>query len=1545
MQNVKHKTKNLLPILFMVCVALTLMSTTALAAPGDYNTGDIAVINDIIDNNNLSWTKASPADGSYAPSDWVGVIWSSDATNKRIAELYIRSSNLEGDLDVSGLSALKQLECGRNDLTSLDVSSLDNLKVLYCDVNNLTSLDVSDLTALEILGCFNNNLTSLNVSGLSALEYLACSSNNLTSLNVSGLSALWYLDVHNNFMANENAVINVTDATAFVGWDTGDYFYFSPQYLGIGQTLDLGEGYSIIVQQIDISGNKAYLQFLYNGQVIDSGIVNTNINVANIFGVGQTIDFDNYSIIVQQVDSSGNKAYIQFLYNGQVIDSCIVNTNAYLSIGQTLDLGEGYSIIVQQVDASGKKAYIQFLYNGQVIDSGLFSTNVAMQDGKVWEVTMDLPDGTEVQVLRVHLVNIQSDRVGIQDIFIDYKNIIHAEKMGQFVFNDKYILGAGQTLDLGGGYLITVQQINADGQAYVQFLYNGQVVDSGIAHENINISKILGVGQTLNFGENYSIIVQQVDESDNKVYIEVLFDGQVVGSGIVNTNVALGVDEMLDLGGDYSISVRLISLSGTTAIIQLLYDGQSIIVGDETINHSVVDSNTAILDGKTWEVTLGLPDGTEAQVLRVNFNYIQSDRVEIQGIWLADYKNAIDAEKTGKLIFDNSNNRYILGAGQTLDLGEGYSITVQQINADGTKAYIQFLYNGQVLDSGIVNTNINLANILGLGEMLDFGNYSIIVQQVDESGNKVYIEVLYDDQVIDSCIVNTNVALGLGQALDFGEGYSIIIQQIDASGKKAYIQFLHNGQLIDACIISRNAAIQNSNPWEVTMDLPDGTEVQVLRVRFNNIQSDRVEIQGIWLMDYKNVNHVEKMGKLVFGDSDDRYILGAGQTLDLGEGYLITVQQINRDKAYIQFLYNDQVIDSGIVRTDINVSNILGLGQTLGFENYSIIVQQIDSSGNRVYIEILYDGQVINSCIVNTNVALGLDQALDFGEGYSIIVQQIDVSGKKAYIQFLHNGQLIDACIVSRDAAIQDGKTWETKNFFDGTEAQVLRVHFNRIQLDRVEIQGIWFADDYISSGIYNADDIAVINAIIDNNNLSWTKASPAGSYVPADWTGVTWSSDAADKRIVELNISNSSLDGALDVTGLTALEYLDASSGTYKDSMPGNNLTSLNVSGLNALSYLNCGYNNLISLDVSGCNALVTLYCFDNNLTSLDVSDCTALEKLVCDVNNLTSLDLSGLNALEHLSCNTNNLTSLDVSDLNALEHLSCNFNNLTSLNVSGCTALEYLSCDKNNLTSLDVSGLFALEVLNCNLNNLTSLNIAGCTALKSLSSSSNDLTSLNVSGCTALSYLNVRYNFMENENAVTNVTDAATFVAWGTDNFYFSPQKSKTSGGSTVTITFDPAPTSDPSQESGGGSTVTITFGPDPTSDPSPEIALPIINNIPLLLELDRTAATLKAGETIQFITATTLEDDANKNLTWSSSDPSVVSVDANGKVTAHKDGTATITATNNDDGSTASSAVTVAGSLEGENNSTPGFFIMTKIRGLIRGISDIFSGIMGE
>ena len=76
-----------------------------------------------------------------------------------------------------------------------------------------------------------------------------------------------------------------------------------------------------------------------------------------------------------------------------------------------------------------------------------------------------------------------------------------------------------------------------------------------------------------------------------------------------------------------------------------------------------------------------------------------------------------------------------------------------------------------------------------------------------------------------------------------------------------------------------------------------------------------------------------------------------------------------------------------------------------------------------------------------------------------------------------------------------------------------------------------------------------------------------------------------------------------------------------------------------------------------------------------------------------------------------------------------------------------------------------------------------------------------------------------------------------------------------------------------------------------------------------LNKTTLTLTEGGS-ETLTATVLPDNvANKNVTWASSDPSVATVD-DGKVTAVKAGTATISVTTADGAMTATCIVTVLG-----------------------------------
>ena len=70
--------------------------------PGSFNPGDIAVVNAMIDNNGLKWTKAIPADGSFIPNDWREITWTwlEDNTNLRIKFFFpgVNWIELTGDL-------------------------------------------------------------------------------------------------------------------------------------------------------------------------------------------------------------------------------------------------------------------------------------------------------------------------------------------------------------------------------------------------------------------------------------------------------------------------------------------------------------------------------------------------------------------------------------------------------------------------------------------------------------------------------------------------------------------------------------------------------------------------------------------------------------------------------------------------------------------------------------------------------------------------------------------------------------------------------------------------------------------------------------------------------------------------------------------------------------------------------------------------------------------------------------------------------------------------------------------------------------------------------------------------------------------------------------------------------------------------------------------------------------------------------------------------------------------------------------------------------
>jgi len=114
------------------------------------------------------------------------------------------SSNSIGNLDVSSNTALINLSCQSNGLDTIDVSNNTDLVFFYCNNNNLENLDVSNNTDMTRLYCYSNALSTLDVTNNTNLIRLWCHTNSLTSLDLSNANALDRFYCYSNSLTSLN---------------------------------------------------------------------------------------------------------------------------------------------------------------------------------------------------------------------------------------------------------------------------------------------------------------------------------------------------------------------------------------------------------------------------------------------------------------------------------------------------------------------------------------------------------------------------------------------------------------------------------------------------------------------------------------------------------------------------------------------------------------------------------------------------------------------------------------------------------------------------------------------------------------------------------------------------------------------------------------------------------------------------------------------------------------------------------------------------------------------------------------------------------------------------------------------------------------------------------------------------------------------------------------------------------------------------------------------------------------------------------------------
>ena len=349
-----------------------------------------------------------------------------------------------------------------------------------------------------------------------------------------------------------------------------------------------------------------------------------------------------------------------------------------LKTGATLELGEGYSLIVDQIDVDGNKAYVKFMKDGKELNSSIITADAS--DGGDWFFDLKVLNNDKTQVLRVHVKSVfqgtQDSLVEIEGLWlIDYLNAFEVKS------DDKY--GKFEDASIG----------NKDLTFYAKEV-------SISADADVDLGRGIYLKSEEDFG-NFTDGTPDDADKDKFYLLKVYTDA---GEYEVRSNV-LNYHTQLTGGVDTG-------LFNYTNFAAFFYD----IDADVFTETMILKTET---DTKTVKETSGLVYETKPKLIGYDYNKTTwvGAHYYIMGFFGEKYvplnkiANTVNgnttlakSEKMAKLVID-SGDKYTLKTGATLELGEGYTLVVDQIDVDGNKAYIKFMKDGKELNSSIVTTD------------------------------------------------------------------------------------------------------------------------------------------------------------------------------------------------------------------------------------------------------------------------------------------------------------------------------------------------------------------------------------------------------------------------------------------------------------------------------------------------------------------------------------------------------------------------------------------------------------------------------------------------------------------------------------------------------------------------------------------------------------------------------------------------------------------------------------------------------------------------
>lgn len=552
----------------------------------------------------------------------------------------------------------------------------------------------------------------------------------------------------------------------------------------------------------------------------------------------------------------------------------------------------------------------------------------------------------------------------------------------------------------------------------------------------------------LELREGYELAIQSMDIDGNKVYVELREDGLGVESAIIRPGTPINDEgeKRSTEDGTYVYSVK---------------------IGDKTLDIISVH----------FKNSLRGPD---------------QDIASVDRIWQSSEDSPFIR------IFDSYEEK-IITSGTPLKLEEDYELTIQAIDLDGVKIYLQLMKKGEIVDSAVVETTSTAQG----GE-----NYTYSAKKDDEENTiSIRFKDVFRGAELDFVVVDrvlqasedkpsnwiyknfNETVITEDSPLKLEEGYDLRVEAIDLDGDKAYVVLYKDGLQVDSALITPPKTL-GSETYTYSVDTNGGEGPEIIRVHFKNAfrgpTLDVVTIDTIWQASEDQPHNGIR-------ENRDCKIITHLVPLVLEEGYELKIASVDLDgeKVYVELYKDGKIADRAVItppeatsgdeayyynscpeddkdryQISVHFKNVFRSAE----QDIATVDRIVQRSEGRPW-KIIYESD--DDTIITSQTPLKL------AEGYELSIGGIDLTGEKLYLEQYKDGEVLHSSVVLPPRATIEEETYTYRTDVGKTEdIVIIAIHFKNIfrssDQGLATVDGIWqISENPIEIGAYPEDAMA----------------------------------------------------------------------------------------------------------------------------------------------------------------------------------------------------------------------------------------------------------------------------------------------------------------------------------------------------------------------------------------------------------------------------------------------------------------------------------------